>query len=81
MSSPLAFDSPCVTDGFNIIAVINLGLVLVRYHSETKRTSSHTLTVPDTVDLNDLHVVCVNDTAGAVHLIDTPGLFSTLRYV
>ncbi|KAJ6593269.1 hypothetical protein B0H19DRAFT_1055880 [Mycena capillaripes] len=72
--------------GFNVTVVLQAPaprLVLVRFHPEleTKRTSVHTLDVPDTIDLMNLNAVCVDDTAGAVHLIDRQGLFSTLRYV
>ncbi|KAJ6491645.1 hypothetical protein C8R47DRAFT_1121307 [Mycena vitilis] len=101
ISSPLAFDSPCVTEyvpgrlvnlglvwmdhsGFNVAVVVQSDmprLLAVRYHPKMKRVSVHTLTVPDTVQLNDLHSVCIDDTAGAVHLIDRQGIFSTLRYI
>ncbi|KAJ7655579.1 hypothetical protein DFH06DRAFT_1200456 [Mycena polygramma] len=121
VSSPLAFDSVCVTEyvsgtpldvslvwmghsGFNVVAVLvndpddsvleidednavnrisNLvyKLVLVRYHPETRRTSQHTLVVPDAIDLRGIEAVCIDDTTGAIHLLDRDGLFSTLRYV
>jgi hypothetical protein len=106
VSSPLAFDSPCVSaylpgelanvsliwldhSGFNVVAVIQpyetgfdpLKLVLVRYHPETRSTSSHILIVPDTIDLELVTSVCVDDTAGAVYLVDTGGQLWTLRYV
>ncbi|KAJ7350707.1 hypothetical protein DFH08DRAFT_862182 [Mycena albidolilacea] len=75
--------------GFNVVAVIQpygtgldpLKLVLVRYHPETRSTSSHILTVPDTIDLELVISVCVDDTAGAVYLVDTGGQLWTLRYV
>jgi len=72
--------------GFNAAAVIQSQsnpprLVLVRYHPETRSTSWHTLTVPDTIDLNDLNGLCIDDTVGAIHLVNREGLFSTLRYV
>lgn len=99
VSSPLAFDSPCVSaylagelanisliwldhSGFNVVAVIRpYKLVLVRYHPETRSTSSHILTVPDTIDLELVTSVCVDDTAGAVYLVDTGGQLWALRYV
>ncbi|KAF7362391.1 F-box domain-containing protein [Mycena venus] len=105
VSSPLAFDTSCVTEwvsgvlaeislvwldhsGFNAVAVIQPvmafeppRLVLVRYHPETRSTSSHTLTVPETINPRSLSSVCIDDTAGVVHLVDTAGLLSTLRYV
>ncbi|KAJ7655572.1 hypothetical protein DFH06DRAFT_1200453 [Mycena polygramma] len=56
-------------------------LVLVRYHPETRRTSQHTLVVPDTINLKNLDAVCIDDTTGAVHLLDKQGLFTTFRYV
>ncbi|KAJ7125303.1 hypothetical protein C8R44DRAFT_782839 [Mycena epipterygia] len=72
--------------GFTVVVVVesnegDAALMLVRYHSETASTSSHTLAVPDSIDLNTLNSVCVDDTAGAVHLVDALGVFSTLRYV
>ncbi|KAJ6593281.1 hypothetical protein B0H19DRAFT_16340 [Mycena capillaripes] len=70
--------------GFNVTVVLQSPaprLVLVRFQPESKRTSVHTLNVPDNIDLMNLNAVCVDDTAGAVHLIDKEGLFSTLRYV
>ncbi|KAJ7817289.1 hypothetical protein B0H14DRAFT_3474761 [Mycena olivaceomarginata] len=104
-SSPLAFDSPCVTEsisgelnhlgcvwldhsGFNLVAVIQpdavdlpTWLLLVRYHPDTRSISTHRLDVPDTIDLSNLGSLCVDDTAGAVHLVDDEGILSTLRYV
>ncbi|KAF7350957.1 F-box domain-containing protein [Mycena sanguinolenta] len=74
--------------GFNVTAVIQPNdplepprLVLVRYHPETKSTSVHDLTVPDTIDVKKLESVCIDDTSGAVHLVDTEARLSTLRYV
>ncbi|KAF7362415.1 F-box domain-containing protein [Mycena venus] len=71
--------------GCNVLAVIWYNsvpsLLLVRYHPDTKSTSVHTLTVPEGTHLNDLNGLCVDDTAGVVHLLDEEGLFSTLRYV
>ncbi|KAF7362413.1 F-box domain-containing protein [Mycena venus] len=103
VSSPLAFDSPSVTEyvpgtivdlnlvwadhaGCNVLVVIRdksapPGLLLVRYHPETKTTSVHTLAVPEAIHLKDLNGLCVDDTAGTVYLLDREGLFSTLRYV
>ncbi|KAJ7821513.1 hypothetical protein B0H14DRAFT_2830889 [Mycena olivaceomarginata] len=105
VSSPLAFDSPCVTarisgdlnhlglvwldhSGFNLVAVIqpnpvdlSTWLLLVRYHPDTRSISTHKLDVPDTIDLSNLESLCVDDTAGAVHLVDNEGILSTLRYV
>ncbi|KAJ7270144.1 hypothetical protein B0H12DRAFT_1094723 [Mycena haematopus] len=105
MSSPLAFDSPCVTErvrgelpnlslvwldhsGFNVIAAVDplttaqsRRLVLVRYHPETNSSSSRNLSVPDTIDLTDIASLCIDDTAGAVHLVDIEGTIWTLRYV
>ncbi|KAF7325288.1 F-box domain-containing protein [Mycena venus] len=109
-SSPLAFDSPCVTEhvlgrivgltplvkglvavdsGLNVAAVIQSEppnseppkLVLVRYHLETRSTSVHTLTVPDTINLFYLDSLCVDDAAGAIHLLDKSGVLWTLRYI
>ncbi|KAJ7108420.1 hypothetical protein C8R43DRAFT_962848 [Mycena crocata] len=86
VTSPLAFDLPCLTDGCNIAVVVcdhydRANLILVRYHPETRSTSSHTLDVPNDLDLYDMNGVCVDDTTGAVHLVDKKGVFSTLRYV
>jgi hypothetical protein len=69
--------------GFNVAMVVQspLRLVLLRYHPETRTTSVHTLAVPDTIELNNLSSVCVDDTAGAVHVVDRQGLISTLRYI
>ncbi|KAJ7033368.1 hypothetical protein C8F04DRAFT_1104520 [Mycena alexandri] len=71
--------------GFNVTVVVEASdtprLVLVRYHPETNGTSVHTLAVPESIDLYNLNTVCVDDTAGAVHMIDKEGVFSTLRYV
>ncbi|KAJ7721522.1 hypothetical protein B0H16DRAFT_1602654 [Mycena metata] len=71
--------------GFNVTVVVEVDdfprLVLVRYHPQTNGTSLHTLAVPESIELYNLNTVCVDDTAGAVHMIDKDGVFSTLRYV
>ncbi|KAJ6497484.1 hypothetical protein C8R45DRAFT_983037 [Mycena sanguinolenta] len=74
--------------GFNVTAVIQPNdplepprLVLVRYHPDNRSTSVHELTVPDTIDVKKLESVCIDDTSGAVHLVDTEVRLSTLRYV
>ncbi|KAJ7108425.1 hypothetical protein C8R43DRAFT_186573 [Mycena crocata] len=73
--------------GCNIAVIISdryearAELMLVRYHPETGSTSSHILDVPDDLDLDDMNGVCVDDTTGAVYLVDKEGVFSTLRYV
>lgn len=72
--------------GSNVVVVVesdenDAALMLVRYHSETASTSSHILAVPDSIDLHALNSVCVDDTAGAVHLVDGLGVFWTLHYV
>ncbi|KAK7057708.1 F-box domain-containing protein [Favolaschia claudopus] len=105
VSSPLIFDSPCVThcvsgalvamglvwldhSGFHVAAVIQPdqrleppNLILVQYHPESHSTSSHTLTIPDDMDAKNLCSVCFDDAAGAVHLVDTEGILTSLRYV
>ncbi|KAK7057726.1 mannose ER-golgi intermediate compartment [Favolaschia claudopus] len=96
LSSPLAFDSPCVTEyvdgqmadmsllwldhsGFNVAAVIQIEseeqtngpvsqLVLVRFHPETSATSTHCLDLPEFINIDNLESLCVDDTAGAIHL-------------
>ncbi|KAJ7033372.1 hypothetical protein C8F04DRAFT_623271 [Mycena alexandri] len=67
--------------GFVVQSATAINLLLVRYHPDTKSISQHTLEVPESIDLDDPNVVCVDDTAGAVHLIDKQGVLSTLRYV
>ncbi|KAJ7496684.1 hypothetical protein FB451DRAFT_1162819 [Mycena latifolia] len=72
--------------GFNVVVVVEsnegeAGLMLVRYHPETSSTSSHKLAVPDSIDLLALNSLCVDESAGAVHLIDDLGAFSTLHYL
>ncbi|KAJ6497483.1 hypothetical protein C8R45DRAFT_128438 [Mycena sanguinolenta] len=74
--------------GFNIAAVIQPNdllepprLVLVRYHPDNRSTSVHDLIVPDTIDVTKLESACIDDTSGAVHLVDTEVRLSTLRYV
>ncbi|KAJ7503147.1 hypothetical protein B0H11DRAFT_620339 [Mycena galericulata] len=72
--------------GFNIAVVVesvqgDAALILVRYHPETASTSSHKLIVPDSIDLFTLRSVCIDDTAGAVYLVDQFGVFWILRYV
>ncbi|KAF8150516.1 hypothetical protein K438DRAFT_1943642 [Mycena galopus ATCC 62051] len=104
MSSPLAFDSPTITEyvpgtlqdaaglvwvdhgGLNLAAVVRSQpdpprLVLVRYRPETRSTSVHTLVVPSSIDLCTLNGLCIDETAGAIHLMDREGLLSTMRYV
>jgi hypothetical protein len=41
----------------------------------------HALAVPDTIDLEELDGLCVDDATGAVHLVDNEGVLSTIRYV
>ncbi|KAF8150529.1 hypothetical protein K438DRAFT_2027183 [Mycena galopus ATCC 62051] len=84
VSSPLAFDSPTVTE--YVPAVVRSQsdpprLVLVRYHPKTRSTSVHTLIVPSSIDLTHVDGLCVDESAGAVHLIDREGILSTMRYV
>ncbi|KAF7362418.1 F-box domain-containing protein [Mycena venus] len=70
--------------GFNVIVVVQTDipkLMLVRYHAETRHATTHTLSVPDTVDLLNLHALWIDGPAGAVYLVDRQGLFFTLRYV
>ncbi|KAF8150519.1 hypothetical protein K438DRAFT_1865537 [Mycena galopus ATCC 62051] len=103
VSSPLAFDSPTVTEyvpgtlrhpglvwldhsGLNLAAVVWSGsddpsLVLVRCHPKTRSISLHTLVVPSSIDFHKLDGLCIDETAGAIHLMDREGLLSTMRYV
>ncbi|KAJ7350740.1 hypothetical protein DFH08DRAFT_116110 [Mycena albidolilacea] len=72
--------------GSNIGAVVQTEadpprLVLVRYHPDIMSTSVHALAVPDTIDLEELDGLCVDDATGAVHLVDNEGVLSTIRYV
>ncbi|KAJ7750044.1 hypothetical protein DFH07DRAFT_775187 [Mycena maculata] len=72
--------------GFNIAVVVDTdhgdpALMLVRYHPETASTSAHQLSVPDAIHLYRLRSVCIDDTAGAVYLVDHLGVFWMLRYV
>ncbi|KAJ7188950.1 hypothetical protein C8R46DRAFT_32787 [Mycena filopes] len=71
--------------GFNAALVVESAtaptLLLVRFRPETNSVSMHTLEVPDSIDLYNPTVVCVDDAAGVVHLVDQVGIFSTLRYV
>ncbi|KAJ7736849.1 hypothetical protein B0H16DRAFT_1572818 [Mycena metata] len=71
--------------GFNAALVVQsataINLLLLRYHPDTNRISQHTLEVPESIDLDAPNAVCVDDTAGAVHLVDKQGVLSTLRYV
>jgi hypothetical protein len=73
--------------GCNMIAAIQesadsfLRLALVRYYPETRSTSTHDLSVPDTINLRDIDSLSFDDTAGAIHLVDNQGMLSTLRYI
>ncbi|KAJ7072863.1 hypothetical protein C8F01DRAFT_1105514 [Mycena amicta] len=55
--------------------------LLVRYNREWPLTTVHLLGLP--LDINVYHVtaVSVDDTTGAVHLVDEEGVFTTLYYV
>ncbi|KAF8150521.1 hypothetical protein K438DRAFT_438966 [Mycena galopus ATCC 62051] len=72
--------------GLNLAAVLQSQsesprLVLVRYHPKTQSTSTHALIVPSFIDLDELDGVCVDETAGAVRLMDREGLFSNMLYI
>ncbi|KAJ7198517.1 hypothetical protein GGX14DRAFT_573394 [Mycena pura] len=71
--------------GFNVTVVVDAfegpALMHVRYHPEMASTSVHKLQVPETINLHTLKAVCVDHTAGTVHVVDDRGVFSTLYYV
>ncbi|KAJ7807799.1 hypothetical protein B0H14DRAFT_1528114 [Mycena olivaceomarginata] len=106
VSSPLAFDSPPISQivpgyfvgrkwswldhsGLNLVAALSQSrhggcdkVFLVRYDPETMSTSVRALTDPlYFTGLETLEGLCVDATAGAVHLVENEGVFSTIRYV
>ncbi|KAJ7063738.1 hypothetical protein C8F01DRAFT_1134129, partial [Mycena amicta] len=73
--------------GFNVTIVVetldNSGpvLKLVRYHPKgATKTSVHDLELPPSVNLLALTTVCIDETAGTVHLVDQAGVITTLYY-
>ncbi|KAF7289278.1 F-box domain-containing protein [Mycena indigotica] len=71
--------------GFNVAIVVELArgpeLKLVRYHPQAAEpTSVHTLDVPSSIDLLTLSTVCLDETAGTLHLVDNKGMLTTFYY-
>ncbi|KAF7290119.1 F-box domain-containing protein [Mycena chlorophos] len=71
--------------GFNVTIMVEepdgFKLMLVRYHPwAADPTSVHTLELPTSVDAKLITTVCVDETAGTVHLVDENHVLTTLYY-
>ncbi|KAF7295943.1 F-box domain-containing protein [Mycena kentingensis (nom. inval.)] len=75
--------------GFNVAMVLeaeadNPQLKLIRYHPLAigdMKISVHDMEVPPSINLLALTTVCIDDTAGTIHLVDNFSVLTTLYYV